>query len=150
VISFANISFDMGLWAIQKNALVKDDIELVDGKILMGIPGLATLHCIEKTANFDDGCVHFSSGNVIHPTENEFPDAIKSLLGALVKGAEIYRLIEFKLDLLRSYDDEDEVVFTDKQKALREVISAIALNITQINAYKQNYANVMNVLETMC
>ncbi len=158
VVSFVNISFEIGEQLIKNRLLTSDDIDAMETKILIGLPSLSVLHCIEKTTNFNDGYTHFATGTTIHPINNNFPQIIKDLLKSIMDGVKIYNKINFtnesydgfKTNIIISYDTDADVIFDDDQKNLRDVIVGVAWKISQIDAYKTNYTNVLNVLRTMC
>ena len=50
--SFVNYTFTIGEWLIEKRALTKEIIQDMDGEVIIGIPSLAILNCIEGTSQF--------------------------------------------------------------------------------------------------
>ena len=156
--SFVNYTFTIGEWLINKGALTKDIIEEMDGEVIIGIPSLAVLHCIEGTSQFEDGCIHLATGQSVDINTPNLDAVVKELLSKIILGVRIYRQInfnyqsyeKFKLDTMRCLN-VNTIMFDDPlQKQLHQIIYGIGLRITQIREYKDNYANVINLLETMC
>ena len=161
VTSFVNYSFMVGEWLVKKEALTNDMIEEMGNDIILGIPSLAILHCIEKSSNFDDGKIHFATGTSLHPVWNPFDEDFKKLFKLISKGVEIYKSIEFNYE---SYDqfrinvikksnefsgEGMDIEFTGQENELYKVIYAVALSISQIKEYKDNYLHVISLLQTI-
>ena len=156
VSSFVNYSFIIGEWLIKQDALDTEMIESLEGEVLIGIPSLAVLHCIEKTNNFAgiDENIHFANGHSIDPINNNLPIDIKRMLLMILKGSQIYKEIEFnyetydefRLNIIKSHAFDSNIQFHDKQKELYQLIYKIALPITQIKEYKEKYMNVLEFL----
>ena len=153
VTSFVNISFNIGEWLLQNGTLTMDDIEEMDTTVLIGIPSLAVLHCIEKTSNFDDGMVHVATGKSISPTINQYNIETKELLKKIVDGATVYRTINFNYDTYDQFKKnlilchKEDLDFDDNHKLLHTIVTGITIKITQRNEYKQKFINVLSLLK---
>ena len=156
--SFVNYTFTVGEWLIDKGALTKELIQEMDGEVIIGIPSLAVLNCIEGTSQFEDNQVHLATGAVISPDTPGLNETVKELLAKILLGATMYRQIDFnyktyekfKLDTMRSLNDNTVEFEGELQKQLHQIIYGIGLKITQIREYKNNYNNVISLLETIC
>ena len=156
IASFVNYSFTIGEWLIKEKIISSDDIEEMDATVLIGIPSLAVLHCIEKTSNFDDEFIYLATGKKLDPaTILHLPDVYKTLFQKILEGSKLYIEIGFNYDtydkfrenIIKSHNEQIE--FDEKCKALRTLLYGIALEISQIDEYKQKFANVLELLQTM-
>lgn len=152
VVSFVNKSFEIGEWLLREAVIDQEDLDDCDGTILIGIPCLAILHCIEKSSNFDDGFVHLAVDKCVDSNDPRFVGGIKVILDKIIQGTKFYRLVEFNYE---SYDNfkknvilnnKQSVNFTDNERELYKILYDVALGITQINEYKQKFINVINCL----
>ena len=169
VSSFVNYTFAIGEWLISKKALTKNIIRDMEGEIIIGIPCLAVLNCIAFSSQFSDGNIHLATGEVIplnqQKGEPQREDVFKredvlKLLKTLVKGEQIYRKIEFNYDSYdafklivmkqTSYDNNDNNFQNTLEHELYKILYGISLGITQIKEYKDNYSNVIGLLESIC
>lgn len=155
VISFVNKSFELGEWLLKEGVLTKDDLDECGNEIIVGLPLLAILHCVEKSANFDDGCVHLAVNKMISPYDPAYNNDIRKILHAILAATHIYRRINFNYN---SYEDfkkgiilkiKDKKEFYGELNELYKILYGVSLGITQIEEYKQKFINVINFLSTL-
>ncbi len=156
--SFVNYSFTIGEWLIVQKALNREMIEDMGHDVILGIPALCVLHCIEKTSNFEDGCIHLATNHKINPETPHLTIGIQHFMKQMLQGATVYRKIpftyetyrQFKIKVIKSYHIDTNVEWEESKLELKNIITAIALGITQIQEYKEKYGDVLKLLKEMC
>ncbi|QKF94500.1 hypothetical protein QKU48_gp1042 [Fadolivirus algeromassiliense] len=155
VLSFVNKSFEIGEWLLSEHVISQDDLDECQAPILIGLPCLAILHCIEKTSNFDDGYVHLAVDRCIDPNNPVYDMRIRNLLNKILTGSTLYRTIPFSYNTYAAFKKsiiekiKHDIYFQDEQNELFKILYDIALTITQINEYKDKFMNVINFLSIL-
>ena len=155
VTSFINKSFELGEWLLEEKVINKDDLEDCENVILVGVPALSILHCIEKSSNFEDRLVHLAVDRSLDPEDHRCSEEIKAVLRKIVQAKAIYREIPFTTwtyDLFRKkmvLNHKNNMHFRPVEKNLLNSVTEIALMITQIDLYKQKFLNVVETLKAL-
>jgi hypothetical protein len=155
VISFVNKSFEIGEKLIDEKLINNDDLDDLGSCIIIGLPLLAVLHCIEKSSNFDDGNIYLSVDQSIKPDSRKFPSQIQQMLIKMQEGIVIYRSIDFTCETYEKFKKsiiDKHKIDTDieeQYKELYNILYDITLHITQIDEFKKTYANIIELLKSL-
>ncbi len=161
VVSFVNISFELGESLLKQNLITKDDIDETGMIVLVGIPCLSVLHCVENSVARNDDKIHFANGSSLSRLQIDlFPSDIRTLLLGLLDAIQVFKQLGlnveqyrlFKRCVLRGEDLESIQTNSEclrRSKNLYTKVKGIALKITQLSAYKANFNNVLNLLKEL-
>ncbi len=161
VVSFLNISFELGEYLLKQDLITKDDIKESGMIVIVGIPCLSVLHCVEKSAVRNDNKIHFASGYSISRLQAEmYPNDVKILLIGLLDAIQVFKQLRLTSDQYLIYkrcilrEEDLDLIQTDSEslrtgRNLYSKVKGIALKITQLSEYKASYNNVLNLLKNL-
>lgn len=147
--SFTEQTYGVGEWLVNKRCITKEHLEDMESTVLIGIPSVLILNCIQFSSEFSDDLVHLANGETLEP-ENEESDY--TLLSNIIKGVELYKNINFntksyntfKCNIVKNMDQSVE--FGKDQQKLLSHIYKMALNLIKLQKYTNNFSEIINVL----
>ena len=154
VASFLNKAYDEGEWLLREGILNKEDLKDGEDAVLLGIPSLTILHCIEKSSNFNDGLIHLAIDKTVNPEDPRYTGPVKVILQKIGVGAQLFQKVEFTHETYAIFKrklvmkHKFNVRFRDIEKDLFKLTYELTLLITQVDLFKLKYLNVVSVLHS--
>lgn len=153
VLSFLNKAYECGEWLVQEGVVNKEDLKDGEDAVLLGIPSLTILHCIERSSSFEDEFIHLSIDKTVDAEDPRYTGDVKEILQKIRNGKKLYRKIAFtnaSYDIFRRkmvLRHKFSVCFRETEKDLFKLIVELTLLITRIDVFKKSFLNVVDVLK---